>query len=255
LPVVTIAAADANAAETPLDSGAFRVSRTGSTAAAMTVFFNVGGSATSGSDYAALGTSVIIPAGSATADITVTPINDSEGEDPESVVATLSASGAYTVGSPSSATVTITSEDPLVRLAGTSPTAGPEGNVSCPAGGIPVASPCPVSCPTTFDGTVFQITVSRVGSTAASLDVTLGLGGAASAFTYYVRPQVSGGGNLRMLTIPAGDSQAKFCVITITDTTHDSEARKDVTVTIQPSAGYTVGTPSSTSVTIVEDDN
>jgi hypothetical protein len=50
-PTVTITASDASAAESPLDAGTFQVSRTGSTAAPLTVFFGVGGSATSGSDY------------------------------------------------------------------------------------------------------------------------------------------------------------------------------------------------------------
>ena len=52
-----------------------------------------------------------IPAGSASALITVTPVNDTSVESNETVVVTLSANAAYTVGSPSSATVTITSDD------------------------------------------------------------------------------------------------------------------------------------------------
>jgi hypothetical protein len=51
---------------------------------------------------------VVIPAGSATATVTVTPIADGVTEGAETVVMTLKAGAAYTVGTPSSATVTIT---------------------------------------------------------------------------------------------------------------------------------------------------
>ena len=52
-----------------------------------------------------------IPAGSASVVITVTPVNDTLVESNETVVVTLSSNAAYTVGSPSNATVTITSDD------------------------------------------------------------------------------------------------------------------------------------------------
>jgi len=111
LPTVTVTANDPNAAE-PSDPGSFSVSRTGSTAAPLTVLYTVGGTATAGSDYTALSGSVTIPAGSASATITVTPIDDTIFESPpETVVVTLSANPAYTVGAPSSATVTIADDD------------------------------------------------------------------------------------------------------------------------------------------------
>ena len=111
LPTVTVSASDATAAENPVSSGAFTVSRTGSTAASLSVSLSVGGTATSGSDYAAIGTSLSIPAGSSSATITVTPVDDSEAEASESVTVTLAAATAYTVGSPSSATVAISDDD------------------------------------------------------------------------------------------------------------------------------------------------
>ena len=112
LPTVTVAATDANAAEaaTP-NTGIFTVSRTGSTAAALTVNYTVGGTATNGTDYTTIPTSVVIPAGSASATITVTPIDDTASEGNETVVVTLSSSASYTVGSPSAATVTIADND------------------------------------------------------------------------------------------------------------------------------------------------
>ena len=90
------------------------MTRTGATTAALTVNYTVGGTATAGSDYAALTGSVQIPAGAATATVTVTPINDTAVEPDETVVVTLSASAAYTVGAAASATVTIQSDDVVV---------------------------------------------------------------------------------------------------------------------------------------------
>jgi hypothetical protein len=112
LPTVTIVATDAAAAELGLDPGTFTVTRTGSTAGPLTVnYMTTGSTATSGDDYSALSGSVTILAGFSTATITVTPVDDPDVESDETVIVTLSADAAYTVGSPSTDTVTITSDE------------------------------------------------------------------------------------------------------------------------------------------------
>ncbi len=111
LPTVTISANDANASETGPDNGQFTVTRTGSTTSSLTVNFSVSGSATSGSDYSSIGTSLTIPVGAVSATLTITPIDDTIAEGTESVVLTLVANAAYTLGSPVSATVNITDND------------------------------------------------------------------------------------------------------------------------------------------------
>lgn len=75
LPIVTL--------ETLVDSipenngvGSFRVRRTGPLTNSLVVSFSVGGTAWEGADYAAIGTNVVIPAGSATTNITIQAIND-----------------------------------------------------------------------------------------------------------------------------------------------------------------------------------
>ena len=110
-PTVTIVATDNTATEAGPTTGYFTVTRTDATTSALTVYYTVGGTATSGSDYNALSGSVTIPAGSSSATITVSPINDTVVESDETVIVTLSNNAAYTVGSPSSATITITSDD------------------------------------------------------------------------------------------------------------------------------------------------
>jgi len=111
-PPVTIQATDGYAAEQGQEPGVFTVTRTGADVSAqLTVFYTVSGTATNGSDYDTLSGSVTIPAGSPSAPILVTPIDDTDQEDPETVVLTLQAGPGYVIISPDSATVTITDND------------------------------------------------------------------------------------------------------------------------------------------------
>lgn len=105
-PTVTVTASDANAAE-PSKTGTFTISRSGSTGSSLTVSYTLAGSAQNGADYQTLSGSLTIAAGSGSATVLVRPIDDTAVEGNETVVLTLSASSAYTVGSPGGATVTI----------------------------------------------------------------------------------------------------------------------------------------------------
>ena len=116
LPTVRLVATDATAAETAsgvtANPGVFTISRTGVTTAALTVNYAISGTATNGVDYTTLGSSVVIPAGSASATITVTPRDDSQVESTETVSLTLAASSSYTVNAAqSSAVVSILDND------------------------------------------------------------------------------------------------------------------------------------------------
>ena len=107
-----IQATDSSAAEANRDPAVFTVTRSGAPMGdAMTVHFTVTGTATT-SDYAAISGSVTIPAGAASATITLTPVDDSAAEGRETVTLTISPSvgNAYSVGSPASATATIADE-------------------------------------------------------------------------------------------------------------------------------------------------
>ena len=125
LPVVTLAVTDGIATEgNPADPAVFTVSRTGNTASSLTVNYTVGGTATNGVDYQTLTGIVVIGAGQSSATITVTTIDDTLVEGNETVIVTLSANAAYTVGSPASGTVTIMDNDlpPGLALFSVSPT-------------------------------------------------------------------------------------------------------------------------------------
>ena len=110
LPTVTIAATSPNAAEGGA-SAQFLVTRTGSTAAALTVNYTVSGTATIGADYQTLVGNVVIPANVSMAPIMIIPIDDNLVEGNETVILSLAANAAYILGSPSSAMVTIQDND------------------------------------------------------------------------------------------------------------------------------------------------
>jgi hypothetical protein len=120
LPTVTVTASDPNASEAGPNSGTFTITRTGSTTSSLLVNFSIAGTATNGTDYATLTSPVTIPAGAASKTVTVTPIDDSAVESPETVLLTLTTGSGYTLGSPKAATVTIADND--------SPTADADGD-------------------------------------------------------------------------------------------------------------------------------
>jgi hypothetical protein len=115
LMVVSIAATDAEAAETGSDAASFTVTREGDTAAELTVALSIAGTAGNGYDYETIHQSVTIPEGAETATITVTPIADEEQEGDETVVVTLQPLSSipsdpaqdYVIGLPDTATAII----------------------------------------------------------------------------------------------------------------------------------------------------
>jgi hypothetical protein len=149
-PVVTIAATDPDASEAGPDEGVFTVNRTGSTSQPLVVFYGTGGTAQNGNDYQRLCGLVLIPAGAASAEIVVKPVDDRVVEPAETVAVQLRLPplplGAgtgdptcplpanavplpYVLGRPDSAVVTIADNDlgtsnlpPTVRI--TAPVSG-----------------------------------------------------------------------------------------------------------------------------------
>ncbi len=111
LPRVTVAATTATAREAGLVNGAFTVTRSGDLSAPLDVHYTLSGTATPGTDYVTLPGTVTIAAGDSAATIVVTPVDDLLVEPNETVVISLLGDAAYLTGSPSSAIVTIVSDD------------------------------------------------------------------------------------------------------------------------------------------------
>lgn len=101
-PDVGIAATDATATEPTTDKGVFTITRNGPTTEALTVNYtiltpNEVGIATEGTDYDDIENSVVIPAGKASATVTITPKDDTSYEGFERVIIKLSDSAAYDI--------------------------------------------------------------------------------------------------------------------------------------------------------------
>src|SRR5258706_5048971 len=121
LPAVTIFATDPVAAEGGTNIGIFTVSRGDFTNGEMHVYYEIGGTASNGVDYASIPDSVVIPAGAHAANIIIKPIDDSLVEGTETVALTLlppaciaifpPPPGCYQVGWPSNAVVFIEDND------------------------------------------------------------------------------------------------------------------------------------------------
>jgi subtilisin family serine protease len=115
-PVVKLAATDNIATEAGPTSGTFTFTRSGNSGSDLEVKYRIGGTATSGSDYEAVPETVTIPAGSDTAAVLITAIDDSLAEVDETVTLTIESDPAYIVSANAGAKVTIQSDELLSDL-------------------------------------------------------------------------------------------------------------------------------------------
>ena len=111
MPQVSVSALDASASESGPDAGSWRFTRTGDTTTALTVDYTVGGTAATGDYTPSLTGQVVIPAGAATVDISIMPVDDGDTEGSETVMLTLTDGAAYDLGATASASITIADND------------------------------------------------------------------------------------------------------------------------------------------------
>ena len=223
---VTLTATAPNASEQGPTNGAFTVtaSRDAPEGGLIVNLDSPGGNATEGSDYQSLPSSVAIPAGTRSATVTVRPLADTELEDPETVILALVPGSGYEIGSPDTATVTITDNPPLisVTLTASDPDASEQGS----------------------DSGEFTVLASR-SAPPGGLTVNLGApSGSATAGTDYTALSSS-------VLIPAGASSAAIIVTPLPDSV--AEGDETVILSLAPGSGYEIGSPNSATVTIVDD--
>jgi hypothetical protein len=222
LPTVTVVAGDAAASEAGPNTGSFTVSRNGPTTDALSVAYNLTGTAGNGTDYSALASTVLIPVGQASATVTVTPTNDGAPEPAETVILTIATNALYTVGSPSAATVTITDNDlPTVNIEATDDSAAEAGSAT---------------------GT---FTITRSGDLTAALTVNYTISGSAGNGTDYAA--LSGS-----VVIPAGSGAVAVTVTPVDDAI--DEANETVILTLAAGTGYQIGSSNDDTVTIADND-
>ena len=220
LPVVSIVANLPNAAEGGA-AGQFTVSRTGPTTSALTVNYSLTGStATNGTDYTTIPTSITIPVGQSSAVINVVTIQDSLNEGTETVIVTLSTNAAYTVGSPGTATVFIADDDrPVVNIVANQPNAA-EGGVSG------------------------QFTITRSGATGIAITVNISTSGTATSTADYTALPTA-------VAFAANQTTATLNVVPVNDTL--IEGPESVMVTLVAGT-YDIGANNFAVVTIADND-
>ncbi len=118
---VSVTVSPSSVAEDGVPNLVYTFTRAGVTAGSLTINFSVSGTAVFGSDYTQSGAdtfstssgTVTFGAGDANAAVTIDPSTDAVYEGPETVILTVIAGAGYNVGSPSSATGTITNDDAI----------------------------------------------------------------------------------------------------------------------------------------------
>ncbi len=228
LPTVTIAAPDDQATE-GIDTATVRMTRsTQNLADALTVGLAWSGSAVrKKDDIVSRPSSVTFAAGESTADLTVTPIDDSYDETLETALITLLPDTAhYTLGTPASVPVYIT------------------GSEVAPAKPVVWYDPIDANISEAGDGGFYRF--HRDGGTLTdSLSFTIAFSGTASAAD--ITPSAT------TLTFPANASTLDFAFDAVDDTA--VEGTESLTITIVPGSSYTVGDSGSLSITILDNDS
>ncbi|WP_301951271.1 beta strand repeat-containing protein, partial [Microcystis aeruginosa] len=221
LPSVTLAVSPSSVTEDGTSNLIYIFMRTGDTTNPLTVNYSIGGTATNGSDYTLLPTSVIFEANSAIATVMVDPTADTTVENNETVALTLAAGTGYIIGTTNAVTGTITNDDTSVTLA---------------------VSPASV----TEDGTTNLIyTFTRSGVTTNSLTVNYSISGTATNGNDYTSIPTS-------VTFAANATTATVTVDPTADTTVETD--ETVALTLAAGTGYTIGTPDAVTGTITNDD-
>lgn len=234
---VNIVATDAAIAETypgqAPNPGNIRVTRTGSTATALTVWVKVSGIALQNADYrfaSTIGTFVVIPAGSAQLNIPITPIDDWTVEGAETLRVELddeTSSGTptpYTLGIDDRVDFVITDNE----------------NAAIPPPAIVTVSVLDGGGWETPQGTDPAIfVVSRTNDLISAIDVAFTIGGTATGGSDYTVPPLT-------VTIPAGAASANV-VIPVLDDPH-VEAAETVTLTLTPHPNTVMPPPPGTYV-------
>lgn len=223
----------------------FTFARTGGTGAALVVNYNLTGSGTlTNADFVnppSLGANTVtIPAGSASANVIVDPVADIDVEADETVTLTPVANTGYTVGAPGSATGTITNDDTglSVVITGSQGTnTAIEGNV------LPATAPGALTATFTRTNSIGGLTVN----------FTVAGSGASPANQADFTGAIIGVNN--QVVFAAGQTQATVTLVPVAD--NDVEPNDQLTITLQPGAGYVnpTGAGSSSDGVILNDDN
>ncbi len=224
--LLTLSTPDATAHETGLGTATFRITRAGLTTNDQTVFLQILGSANAPADYSPLPTVVVIPAGTNSVDLIVTPVDDATDETNETVTIKMLPSPGARLGSPNPASITIVDDDdsnllPVVKVEAVDPWASEPG----------------------VDTGTFRI--SRDRGTNAALVISFTVGGAAVSGTDYTNLGTS-------VTLPAGVWETNLVVYPRNDSTY--ETNETVVLNLSVLAAYRVDPLAAAATVFIVDD-
>ncbi|PZQ18412.1 MAG: autotransporter outer membrane beta-barrel domain-containing protein [Rhodanobacter denitrificans] len=220
-PAVSIAVAPASVQEDSGTALVYTVTRTLNLTSPTVVNLTTGGTATPGTDYTGGTATATIPAGQTTTTVSIVPVSDTTVEANETVILSVAAGAGYTVGSPASATGTITNDDQPVANLSVTPSSLLEDS-----------------------GGAFVFTVTLDQATPTSIQIAYSIGGTASNTDYT---------NSGLLLISAGTTSGQVTVTPIADALIEPD--ETVVFTILPGLGYTVGSTDTATAVIVNDDS
>ena len=243
---ITVAVSPSSVTEDGASNLVYTFTRSGVTTGALTVNFSVAGTAVFNIDYTQTGAAsfnassgtVTFGAGSSTVAVTIDPATDTGFESDETVILTVTSGTGYNVAIPSSATGTILNDDP--------------------AGGI-VRFSGPFFY-TTENSRFATVGVERVGDTSAAITVDYATPDDSEATTFVPCSTVNGSASPRCdfttalgtLRFAAGETSKTFSVLISQDSY--VEGPEALTLTLSnPTGGAVLGSPSSSTLTIVDD--
>lgn len=187
LPTASIAVSPASVVEDGSVNLTYTVTLDTPAVAPIPVNFTLGGTATSGTDYAAINSPVIIPAGANSQTIVVDPNVDGSIEADETVIVTLTSGAGYNLDTVASATGTILNDDvPNIFVDSVSVVEGSSGTTNA-------VFTISLSAPAAVGGVIFDI--GTIAQTAAAgqdfvatsqTGVTIAEGASSTSFTVAV---------------------------------------------------------------------
>jgi Calx-beta domain/Domain of unknown function (DUF4114)/von Willebrand factor type A domain/RTX calcium-binding nonapeptide repeat (4 copies) len=228
-PVIALTTPDANASEDKKDPGLFNLTRTGSTAQALTVSYTIAGTATNDTDYKKIAATATFKAGQSQTSIEIKPTDDKIYEGSETVILTLNDGGTNYKFDPiaNTGTVTIADEDlPSISLSVTDDKAAETkiGEVANPG----------------------QFTLKRTGITTDALTVNYTIDGSASNGIDYQKLENS-------VTFAAGSDTAIINIRPIDD--QFAEGTETVKLKLVDNSSYKIDGEKSGTVKIADNDN
>ncbi len=190
-------------------------------------YARTGGTATSGTDYTAVSSSMLtFTAGTTTQTITVSVTGDTVAEGSETVVITLSNPSSGTAITTAVGTGTIVDDDREFSIDSPSVTEGDTGSANL----------------------VFTVTVTPVSSSQVTVDYAQGTGGTATSGTDFTASSATG-----TLTFPANTATRTITVSVTGDTT--AEGYETVVITLSNPSGGTISATAGTGTgTIMDND-